>query len=179
MKDSTPKKHKKNSLEKLNYGIVTVSSSRFQKYGDVTHPSEAEDISGCFLISYLKKNNQTVMEYSLVEDSVLDIRNAILSFIDSGVDVVITTGGTGLSPKDVTIEAVVPIIEKEMPGFGELFRYRSLEKISTSVIMTRTMAGISNKSCIFCIPGSTDACTIGIEIIIEEAGHIIKHARKN
>ncbi|MEM4706213.1 MAG: molybdenum cofactor biosynthesis protein B, partial [Candidatus Methanomethylicaceae archaeon] len=96
----------------------------------------------------------------------------------SEIDVILISGGTGIGPKDFTIEAISPLFEKTLPGFGEIFRFLSYKKIGTSAIASRAMAGISNKILIFLLPGSPNAVKLALEeIIIQEAPHLIKMIR--
>jgi len=95
------------------------------------------------------------------------------------VDAIITCGGTGIGAKDVTIEAVKPLLEKEVEGFGEIFRLISYEQISSAAMLTRALAGVSRKKVIFCIPGSPQSVAPSLEkLILPEVGHILKHARE-
>jgi molybdenum cofactor biosynthesis protein B len=92
------------------------------------------------------------------------------------VDVVITTGGTGLAPRDVTIEAVQKLLIKEIPGFGELFRFVSYEKIGSSAMLTRASSGIIDNTVIFCLPGSPNAVKLAMEaLILPELQHVLLH----
>jgi molybdenum cofactor biosynthesis protein B len=94
----------------------------------------------------------------------------------NAVDVVITTGGTGLAPRDVTIEAVQPLFQKELPGFGELFRLISYEQIGSSAMLTRASSGLIDNTAIFCLPGSPNAVKLAIEaLILPELQHVLLH----
>ncbi len=115
-------------------------------------------------------------KYSLVSDDKCSLTSTVNEAADSDVDIIITTGGTGLSKADVTIESITPLFEKKIPGFGELFRYKCIEQIGSSVILTRADAGTFKGKAIFCLPGSPSAVELALgEIIIPETGHIIKH----
>jgi molybdenum cofactor biosynthesis protein B len=95
------------------------------------------------------------------------------------VDVIITCGGTGISPRDVTIEVVQPLLEKLLPGFGEALRKMSFEQIGSAATLTRAIAGISKGKVIFCIPGSPQGVYLSLEkLILPEASHILKHTRE-
>ena len=92
---------------------------------------------------------------------------------------VIVCGGTGIAPKDVTIETVTPMLRKNLPGFGELFRKLSYDNIGSAAILSRAVAGIANGKAVFCIPGSIDAVRLCLDkLILPETGHIVKHARE-
>ena len=88
------------------------------------------------------------------------------------VDAVVTTGGTGVTPDDVTVEATEPVFDKELPGFGELFRQRSYEAVGTMVVATRATAGVADGTPVFCLPGSENAATLGSELVVDTAGHL-------
>jgi molybdenum cofactor biosynthesis protein B len=107
------------------------------------------------------------------------IKGAIHRALESDADVIITSGGTGLASKDVTIESVTPLFDKEIPGFGELFRFKSIGQIGSSVILSRAAAGLLKGKVIFCVPGSPNAVELALsEIILPETGHLVKHARQ-
>jgi len=97
-----------------------------------------------------------------------------------GIDAIIVCGGTGISPKDVTIEAVRPLLIKTLPGFGELFRKLSFCEIGSAAVLTRALAGVADHGkAVFCIPGSPQAAKLALEkLILPEAGHILKHSRE-
>jgi len=175
---TSTKEHKKGTDKAYAFSLVTISTSRFDKYGPKDAPSAADDVSGQLMSGLLKAAHNNVLCYSLVADNIADIRKAVLSSIFNGADVVITTGGTGLSESDVTIEALCPLFEKELEGFGELFRLKSLDQIGPATILSRATAGIIQGCAVFCLPGSPKAVELAIEqIVIPEAGHIVKHAR--
>ncbi|MFW5986651.1 MAG: MogA/MoaB family molybdenum cofactor biosynthesis protein [Methanohalophilus sp.] len=175
---SSTTEHKKGTDKTYSFSLVTISTSRFDKYGSTDAPSAADDISGQLMSDLLKAAHNNVLCYSIVADNIADIRKAVLSSIFNGADAVITTGGTGLSACDVTIEALNPLFEKELEGFGELFRLKSLDQIGSATILSRATAGIIQGCAVFCLPGSPKAVELATkDIIIPEAGHIVKHAR--
>jgi molybdenum cofactor biosynthesis protein B len=96
----------------------------------------------------------------------------------SVADAVVICGGTGLTHLDLTLEAVEPLFEKTLPGFGEVFRWRSLEEVGTRAMLTRATAGIYNGKPVFCLPGSPGAARLGMELIMAELVHILKHIRE-
>lgn len=152
------------------FGILTISTSRFEKYGYLSEPPK-DDESGMFLVKEFDAKL-----YMLIPDDVIEIRRAVFKTLKD-VDVIITTGGTGLNPKDVTIEAVRPLIEKEIEGFGEIFRLLSYREVGDRAMLTRAMAGILNGKVIFCLPGSINAVKIGARLIRSQIKHILTHAR--
>jgi len=97
----------------------------------------------------------------------------------ANLDVVIFSGGTGITPTDVTIETVAPFFEKTLPGFGEFFRRISFDRVGSAAVLSRAMAGVAKGKALFCIPGSPDAVRVTVEmLILPEAPHIVKHARE-
>jgi molybdenum cofactor biosynthesis protein B len=179
MKESTPEIHKKDAKKSFSFALITVSTSRYEKYGEAVSPEEVEDLSGKTMEELLEASGNNISFYRLVPDEKKALLDAIFAALDSSADIVITSGGTGLAPKDLTIESVTPLFEKEIPGFGELFRYKSLEEIGTSVILTRASAGVIKGKAVFCLPGSPNAVKLALsEIIIPEAGHVVRHVKE-
>ena len=125
------------------------------------------DTSGKTLTERLTQAGHTLTEKCIVPDDIYQIR-AVLSrwIVDPAVDIVLTTGGTGLTGRDGTPEAVKPLFDKLIEGFGEMFRSLSFEEISTSTIQSRVTAGVANGTYIFCLPGSSGACRTGWDKIL-------------
>ncbi|WP_406656242.1 molybdenum cofactor biosynthesis protein B [Methanolobus sp. ZRKC2] len=179
MKDFTVKEHKKGSKGPYIFYAITISTSRSEKYGEVTSPQDADDRSGQLMKEMIQKAGHELSGYTLVSDDKDSIVEAIKKAILSNADIIVTSGGTGLASKDVTIESVLPMFEKDIPGFGELFRYKSISQIGASVILTRASAGTIANKAVFCLPGSPAAVELALgEIIIPEAGHIVKHVKQ-
>ncbi|RZN44079.1 MAG: MogA/MoaB family molybdenum cofactor biosynthesis protein [Methanosarcinales archaeon] len=168
--------HRKHAQHKYIIEVATISSSRYLKHRNALNPTDTDDTSGAIIIDTLKKNNHTV-RYTLLSDDVDMIRHWFAKAMDSNANAIITTGGTGLTPGDVTIEAIRPLFNKEMPGFGEIFRAESIAEIGYAVILTRAIAGVVRGRAVFCMPGSSNAVKLGIKIITAELGHVIEHAR--
>ena len=142
----------------LNIAVLTVSDSR----------GEAEDKSGKLLVERLEKAGHRCAEKRIVRDDVYAIRAVVSAWIaDLEVQAVITTGGTGVTGRDGTPEAVAPLLDKTLDGFGETFRMISWQQIKTSTIQSRAIAGVANGTYIFCLPGSSGACATGWDEIIE------------
>lgn len=156
--------HHAHDVAALNVGIVTVSSSR----------SLDADPSGDAIAAAFEDAGHAVVTRELVGDSLDSVQSVVDALVGRGdVDVVVTTGGTGISPDDVTVEAVRPLLNKELPGFGEVFRRLSFDDIGTKVVGTRAMAGVAEGVPVFVLPGSEDAVTLGTtEIILPEVGHL-------
>ncbi len=183
----TTKKHRALAPKRLKAAVVTVSDSKFdylwkrkldENYsGEIKE--ETEDISGKFLIEEIKKAGHEVVFYSLIPDH-RELIKALVSFIVErySPDFIVTTGGTGVSPRDVTIEALRELYQKEVEGFGEFFRAKSFEEIGSAALLSRASAGVYNGCLIFSLPGSPNACKLGMEIISREAAHLVKHVRE-
>ena len=142
----------------VNIAVLTVSDTR----------SEADDRSGNTLIERLGKAGHRLAARAIVRDEAETIASQLQSWIDDPeIDVVISTGGTGVTGRDVTPEAVARVAEKEIPGFGELFRWISYQKIKTSTIQSRAVAAVAKGTYIFALPGSPGACKDAWDDILE------------
>ena len=135
--------------EGLNVAVLTVSDTR-------THET---DTSGQFLEESLLASGHQLADRSIVIDDIYQIRARLSSWIaDRAVHAVLVTGGTGFSGRDSTPEAVLPLFDKTIEGFGEVFRALSFDEIGSSTVQSRAIAGLANRTAIFCMPGSTGAC---------------------
>ena len=144
-------------LFSLSIAVLTVSDTRSYK----------DDTSGAYLIEALTDAGHLLAERALVKDDIYQIRAHVSRWIaDEKVQVVLITGGTGFTDRDSTPEAVVPLLDKQVEGFGELFRHYSLSEIGTSTIQSRVVAGLANRTLVCCLPGSTGACRTGWEKIL-------------
>jgi molybdenum cofactor biosynthesis protein B len=133
----------------LNIAVMTVSDTR----------TEADDKSGGILVKLIGEAGHRVAEKLIVPDDIYRIRAEVSRWIaDAAVSVVITTGGTGLTGRDGTPEAVTPLLDKTIDGFGETFRALSYDIIGTSTMQSRAVAGVANGTFVFCLPGSSGAC---------------------
>jgi len=142
----------------LKIAVLTVSDTR----------TEATDTSGKLLVERLTRAGHRLVEKRIVPDNIYQIRAVVAGWIASPeVEVVLTTGGTGVTGRDGTPEAVRPLLDKELEGFGELFRTLSFEEIGTSAIQSRALAGVANGTYIFVLPGSRHACATAWDRIIE------------
>ena len=141
----------------LNIAVLTVSDSR----------SEADDKSGALLAERLQAAGHQLFDKRIVKDDVYQLRAQVSAWIaDANVNVVLTTGGTGITGRDVTPEAVAPLFDRPIEGFGELFRQISFTEIGASTIQSRAVAGIANATLIFCVPGSSGACATAWDKIL-------------
>lgn len=142
----------------IRIAILTVSDSR----------DETTDKSGRLLVERLEKAGHRLAEKAIVPDDVYQIRAIVSRWIaDPEVDAVITTGGTGVTGRDGTPEAVRPLLDKVIEGFGETFRAVSWQQIRTSTLQSRALAGVANATYLFCVPGSSGACATAWDEIIE------------
>ena len=134
---------------KLNIAILTISDSR----------SENNDKSGKILYDLINESGHHVSDKSIVKDDIYAIRSVMSTWIENNeIDVIVSTGGTGVTGRDGTPEAAEVLFDKKIEGFGEIFRYISFKKIKTSTIQSRATAGVANSTYIFCLPGSPSAC---------------------
>lgn len=173
-----PELHKSSAPKSVGIYIITCSTSKFNELKEGLKPNDA---SGDIIQKLAMEAGNTVEGRSLISDSkVMIIKTIKQAMKAKKVDAVIITGGTGMSPRDVTPESVVPMLEKEIPGFGELFRKISYESIGPSAILSRAFAGTSKGKAIFCLPGSPHAVQTAMEkLILPEIGHIIGVAHEH
>ena len=149
---------KKSKFLPLRISVLIVSDSRTEK----------TDTSGKLLVERLTKAGHLLAEKCIIHDNVYQIRSVLSRWIaDSSIEIIITSGGTGLTGRDGTPEAASVLFDKEIEGFGELFRWISYEEIATSTIQSRVTAGVANGTYIFCLPGSSGACRTGWDKILE------------
>ena len=162
--------HHADDLETLEVAVLTVSSTR----------TRDEDAAGDAIVAALEAEGHEIATRDVVRDGYDTVQSTVDRFVGrSDVDAVVTTGGTGVTTDDVTVEAVEPLFEKRLPGFGELFRRLSYEEIGTRAIATRATAGIADGVPVFCLPGSENAVWLGTEaIVVEVVGHLAGLARQ-
>jgi len=173
---ATHELHKAKAPKKLSFAVITISNSKFIKFSNGENP---EDLSGEKIISSLKENAHDVIFHTIIPDQEEMIYGIIDYVIEKfSPDVIVTTGGTGVSYSDVTIETLRSLFDKEMEGFGEIFRKLSYEEIGSSAILSRATAGIYSNTAIFALPGSPSAVELGIKLILQEAPHIVKHVKE-
>ena len=142
----------------LNIAVMTISDSR----------TEDNDKSGNSLVENLTAAGHNRADKLIVPDDIYQMRAAVSAWIaNPDINAIITTGGTGVTGRDSTPEAIQPLLDKEIEGFGELFRAISYEEINTSTLQSRALAGVANATYIFCLPGSSGACKTGWEKIIQ------------
>lgn len=151
--------HGGNAFIPLNIAVLTVSDTR----------DESNDTSGQALVERLLAAGHNLAEKAIVKDDVYQLRAIVSKWIASeNVQAIVSTGGTGFTERDNTPEALMPLFDKAVEGFGEVFRYVSLQEIGTSTIQSRAFGGIANSTVILCVPGSTNACRTAWDKIIKE-----------
>jgi len=172
----TTRAHKEEAPKKLDFAVIICSTSRFHDFEAGKHVT---DESGDLIVETLKVHGHSVFLRELIPDDGRLIEASVKKALQSKkVDAVITCGGTGINPSDVTIETVEPLLDKQLPGFGEIFRSLSYEEIGSAAVMSRAIAGVAMDKAVFCLPGSPQAVRLCLEmLILPEAGHIILHAR--
>ncbi|MGA7305031.1 MAG: MogA/MoaB family molybdenum cofactor biosynthesis protein [Rhodothermales bacterium] len=147
----------------ITCAVVTVSDTR----------TEDDDKSGALMVQRLKDNGHPVNGYRIVPDDLLQIQEAVSTFAET-VDVILLNGGTGITRRDGTFEALSALIEKPMPGFGELFRMLSFEEIGGAAMLSRASAGVYRNTIVFSTPGSTAAVRLAMDrLIVPELRHLV------
>jgi molybdenum cofactor biosynthesis protein B len=143
----------------LNIAVLTISDTR----------TLADDTSGNTLVERISEAGHHVSERNIVADNIYQIRAIVSAWIaNPNINAIISTGGTGVTGRDGTPEAVTPLLDKVLDGFGEVFRMLSYQEIKTSTIQSRAIAGVANGSYIFCLPGSSGACRTAWDLLIKE-----------
>ncbi len=161
---------KEHSPKSVSCAVVIISDSR----------TEATDESGRYLKERLPRLGHTVLSYALLKNDHVAIEQTVHGLLaQPDLNVIITSGGTGASHRDVTIETLGPLLEKRLDGFGELFRFLTYQEIGTTSVMSRAMAGVANGKVLISLPGSLAAVTLALEkIILPEVGHMVREATR-
>jgi len=162
--------HRRAAPTVLGFALITVSDTR----------AAEEDVSGRTLADLARGAGHRVESMRIVLDDVAAIRRVTReALVLEGVDVVVLTGGTGFSPRDVTLDAVEPLLEARIDGFGELFRMLSWQQVGSAAMLSRAAAGLAAGRAVFLLPGSTKAVSLAMEtLILPEAGHLLGQARR-
>ncbi|ARI76797.1 MogA/MoaB family molybdenum cofactor biosynthesis protein [Halobacillus mangrovi] len=164
--------HKKQAPDSVSCMVVTISDTR----------TKETDKSGRLMMERLEQKGHSIEEYRIVHDEKSAITEALEEGIQQAkVDVVLTNGGTGIAARDVTVEVVESLIDKEIPGFGELFRMLSYtEDIGSAALLSRAIAGVSGNTAVFSTPGSSGAVKLAMErLILPELTHVIRELKKD
>ena len=161
------REHKQHAPKKVTIGIITVSTTR----------ARADDSSGKWINSQSANEGHEVVHHQVIPDDAQIIAATVKNVIrHQRPQVILMTGGTGIAEKDVTIEAVNPMFAKTLTAFGPLFANLSYEEIGSAAILSRATAGIIEKTVVFCMPGSINACKLACrKLIFPELGHLVKH----
>jgi len=166
--------HRRGAPKHLMIAVLVVSDTR----AAAMREGRDEDVSGKLIEQSAREVGHETTR-SIVPDDSRKIKKAVQEFIaDKKIDAVITTGGTGIARRDVTIETLSPLFEKELPGFGEILRRVGYEKVGTAALLTLATAGLIERKPVFCLPGTPNAVEVAMKLILPELGHIIKHARE-
>ncbi|MFC2022067.1 molybdenum cofactor biosynthesis protein B [Chloroflexota bacterium] len=162
--------HKQSAPASVNCAVLTISDSR----------TERNDESGKLIRQKLSQSGHKVMSYAILKNEADSVRQKIEELLrQEKLQVIITSGGTGVSHRDITVETIYPILEKKLDGFGELFRFLSHQEIGTASIMSRAIAGAVGGKVILCIPGSPGAANLAMDkIILPEIGHMVREATR-
>ena len=164
------KEHRANAPRAVRLAVLSVSSTR----------TLAEDDSGHWIVQQAQTHGHTVVAHEVVTDDIAAIYGALRQMVAlSEPQAVIVTGGTGITPQDVTIEALKPHFSKELTSFGSLFAQLSYAQVKSAAIISRATAGMIDGVIVFCLPGSIKACQLACEeLIFPELGHLVVHAAK-
>jgi len=159
--------HKKQAPRFITLGIISVSTTR----------ALIDDTSGQWIREQAEKIGHKIVFHEVIPDDAVKIAATLKDRIkDSNPQVILMSGGTGITKKDVTIEAVSPLFDKELSAFGPLFAKLSMEEINPAAIMSRATAGVIGNTAVFCMPGSLNACKLACsKLIFPELGHLVKH----
>lgn len=167
MPSESTDRHRRESaaLGPVRAAVLTVSDTR----------TPETDTSGRIIREMLVTDGHQVVFYSVLKDEPEPIQRQVLEFVDSRqVDVILTNGGTGIAPRDGTFEALDAILEKRLPGFGEIFRVLSYEEVGPAAMLSRAVAGLRGKTLVFTMPGSTNAVTLAMrKLILPELRHLV------
>lgn len=163
---SVPHEHKKKAPNSVSFSIYIVSTSRSSN-------SKKEDITGKIAAAALQESGHILVRKEIIPDDPDEIRKA-LEKASRDSDVIIFSGGTGLHPTDVTPDTVEPLLDRKIPGFGELFRWLSYSQVGSSAMASRASAGVYRRSLVFLLPGSPDGVELALKkLIIPEAPHLV------
>jgi len=162
--------HRAKSPQSVNCAVIIISDSR----------TEQDDESGRLIKQRLSQNGHGLVAYSLLKNDAAAIKQKIAELLGQvELQVIITSGGTGLSHRDVTVETISPLLEKKLDGFGELFRSLSYQEIGTASMLSRAIGGVVRGKVILCLPGSLGAVTLSMDkMILPEIGHMVREASR-
>ena len=170
MSSHAEREHKHHAPRSVRLAVVTVSDSRTRE----------TDEGGALVADLATRAGHAVADRALVRDDAHAIRVALRDALQAGADAIVFTGGTGIAPRDVTIEALAPRFGKRIPGFGELFRMLTFQELGSVAMASRAEAGVVGGALVFLLPGSPDACRLAMErLILPELGHLVGQLRRS
>ena len=160
--------HRKEAVKGVRCAVLTISDTR----------KPETDVSGRTIVELLEADGHVVAKRQILRDEPKDVHDAVLAQL-GGVDAIITTGGTGITSRDSTYEAVVGLFEKRLDGFGEVFRMLSFNEIGSAAMLSRACAGIARGTAIFILPGSENAVRLAMtRLLLPELGHVVRELRR-
>lgn len=162
--------HKQAAPKSVNCAVLIISNSR----------TEQNDESGKLIMQALEENGHSVASYCILKNDAAPIRKKLDELLaEESLQVIITSGGTGISHLDVTVETVTPYLEKKLDGFGELFRFLTHQELGSGSILSRAIGGVAKGKVILCLPGSVGAVSLAMKkIILPEIGHLVREATR-
>jgi len=168
--DSTPREHKAHAPRSVSCFVLTISDTK----------TPETDASGRVIRELLEKAGHAVRGWAIVKDEPAQVQAVIRErCADPGVQAIILTGGTGIASRDSTFEAVEALLDKRLPGFGELFRFLSYQEVGPAAMLSRAQAGVCQGRIVFSLPGSPNACRLAMEkLIIPELGHLVREVSR-
>ena len=160
--------HRKEAVKGVRCAVLTISDTR----------KPETDVSGRTIVELLEADGHVVAKRQILRDEPKDVHDAVIAQL-GGVDVIITTGGTGITSRDSTYEAVVGLFDKRLDGFGEIFRMLSYGEIGSAAMLSRACGGVSRGTAIFILPGSENAVRLALtKLILPEIGHVVRELRR-
>lgn len=163
-------------MGRVRYLVITVSTSRYNRHAQKKR--QADDESGDLAQRIIEAAKGVVVERTLVPDDARLLKSTVSRALrEENLDVVVLTGGTGVSTTDVTVETVRPLFEKEIEGFGEIFRAVSYQRIGVAAALSRATAGVAKGKVVLCLPGSPDGVRTALELFVGEIPHVLHLAR--
>jgi molybdenum cofactor biosynthesis protein B len=160
--------HRQAAVSAVRCAVLTISDTRALE----------TDVSGRTIVELLESAGHVVAKRQILRDDPMDVHGAVVSNL-GGVEAIITTGGTGITARDSTYEAIAGLLEKRLDGFGELFRFLSYQEIGSAAMLTRAVAGVARGTAIFILPGSEHAVRLGMtKLILPELGHVVGELRR-
>lgn len=161
--------HRRDAPASVTVYVITVSDTRTLE----------TDKSGAAIAAMLEQNGHVVHGRTILRDEPADVRAKVLDLAVSGIDAVITTGGTGITARDGTFEAVDGLLTKRLPGFGEIFRMISYQQIGAAAMLSRATAGLVDRTVVIVLPGSEHAVRLAMdELVVPELAHLVREARR-